>query len=220
MKRQGPIGILTLFYSINPHTRLVVAGKNRNFAYMSSTVFLIGYMGSGKTTLGEAVATATGCSFMDLDDYIERTAGMTIREIFDTKGEPAFREMEREAMLTLADSGIDLVACGGGTPCHGDNMELLNRYGLTVYLKAPHSSLLSRLKEGRAKRPLIARLSDGELSDFITAQLTAREPYYSQACVSFDSSRLESVPQVEESVKEFLEVVSHHIPDFPKPQKP
>ena len=187
---------------------------------MSSTIFLIGYMGSGKTTLGEAVAAATGCSFMDLDDYIEQTAGMTIREIFNTRGEAAFRQMEREAMLALASRGIDLVACGGGTPCFADNMEMLNSSGLTVYLKAPHSSLLSRLKEGRAKRPLIARLNDEELADFITSQLSVREPFYSQATVSFDSSRLESIEQVEASVKDFLELVSSNIPDFPKSIKP
>lgn len=187
---------------------------------MSSTIFLIGYMGSGKTTLGKAVAAATGCSFVDLDDYIEHTAGMTIREIFDTRGEAAFREMEREAVLSLAGRGINLVACGGGTPCHGDNMRMLDASGLTVYLKAPHSSLLSRLKEGRAQRPLIARLNDEELSAFISTQLAAREPFYSRAGMSFDSSRLESAAEIEASVNEFIELVSTHIPDFPKPLRP
>lgn len=173
------------------------------------TTFLIGYMGSGKTTLGRAVAARTGIRFIDLDDYIEEREGCTIREIFASRGEEAFRAIEREALAEVSALTDTLVACGGGTPCFSGNMELMNSRGTTVYLTAPHSSLLSRLKEGRAKRPLIASLSDAELDTFITDQMSWRHPYYSQATLTFDSSRLESQDQVDRSVDEFLKLIGY-----------
>lgn len=173
------------------------------------TTFLIGYMGSGKTTLGRAVSARTGVRFIDLDDYIEQREGCTIREIFATRGEAAFRDIERQALAEVCAMTDTLVACGGGTPCFGDNMEVMNSRGLTVYLDAPHSSLLSRLKEGRAARPLIASLSDDELGEFITTQLERRLPYYTRATLSFDSSRLEDPDQVNESVDRFLKLIGY-----------
>ena len=173
------------------------------------TTFLIGYMGSGKTTLGRAVAARTGIRFIDLDDYIEEREGCSIREIFASRGEDAFRAIERDALQKVSRMADTLVACGGGTPCFGDNMDLLNRCGLTVYLDAPHESLLSRLKEGRAKRPLIAGLSDEELDEFIVRQMEWRRPHYSRAALRFDSSRLESVEEVAESVEKFLKLIEH-----------
>jgi shikimate kinase len=176
---------------------------------LMDTTFLIGYMGSGKTTLGRAVAARTGIRFIDLDDYIEEREGCTIREIFASRGEEAFRAIEREALAEVSALSDTLVACGGGTPCFSGNMELMNSRGTTVYLTAPHSSLLSRLKEGRAKRPLIASLSDAELDTFITDQMSWRHPYYSQATLTFDSSRLESLDQVDRSVDEFLKLIGY-----------
>lgn len=187
--------------------------KNCNFALMS-TIFLIGYMGSGKTTLGRAAAKALGLRFIDLDDYIEEREGMSIREIFGTRGEATFRAIEREALIEVsrqADSAGSIVACGGGTPCHADNMELLKRHGVTVWLDAPHSSLLSRLKEGRDKRPLIASLSDDELSRFISTQLDQRRPYYRQAMMRLDSSRLESDGEVSDTVGMFCRLVAGYL---------
>lgn len=165
-------------------------------------------MGSGKTTLGRAVADRTGIRFVDLDDYIEERESMTIKEIFATRGEQSFRDLERDALreLSLGDGDV-LVACGGGTPCFGDNMALMNSVGITVYLDAPHGRLLERLKLGRDKRPLIASLSDDELSAFILSQLEWREPFYRQAALKFDSSRLETTAQVAESVDEFLKII-------------
>ena len=173
------------------------------------TTFLIGYMGSGKTTLGHAVSARTGVRFIDLDDYIESREGCSIREIFATRGEQAFRDIERQALAEVSGLSDTLVACGGGTPCFGDNMDIMNSRGLTVYLDAPHPSLLSRLKEGRAKRPLIASLTDDELDRFIREQLGRRLPYYTRAGLSFDSSRLETPEQVNESVDRFLKLIGY-----------
>lgn len=173
------------------------------------TTFLIGYMGSGKTTLGRAVAARTGVRFIDLDDYIEEREGCTIKEIFASRGEEAFRAIEREAIDEVSRLDDTLVACGGGTPCFGNNMDIMNERGLTVYLNAPHSSLLSRLKKGRAKRPLIASLTDDELDTFIYKQMQWREPHYSRAALTFDSSRLEDTDQVAGSVDSFLKLIGY-----------
>lgn len=175
-----------------------------------NTIFLIGYMGSGKTTLGRALARRLGRPFIDLDDYIEQWQGLTVSEIFSRHGEQHFRDLEREALGRVASSGGAIVACGGGTPCFGDNMDRLNASGLTVYLQAPHSSLLRRLSEGKAKRPLIADLDDESLASFITTQLALRDPYYTRATLSFDSSRLEDETQIHDSVEAFVNLIANH----------
>ena len=131
------------------------------------TTFLIGYMGSGKTTLGRAVAARTGIRFIDLDDYIEEREGCTIREIFASRGEEAFRAIEREALAEVSALSDTLVACGGGTPPLSGQQEVVDSRGATVYLPAPPSSLLSRPEGGRAKRPLHASLADARVVTFI-----------------------------------------------------
>lgn len=170
-------------------------------------IFLIGYMASGKTTLGRALADATKRSFIDLDDYIEARQGQSISEIFASRGESAFRDMEREALAEVAamtDSTL-VVACGGGTPCFGDNMELMERAGVTVMLEAPVDVILRRLRLERSKRPLVASLDgNGELEKYVRDNLDRRRPYYSRAAHVFDSSRLESVEEIDRSVKAFI----------------
>ena len=104
-------------------------------------IFLIGYMGSGKSTLGKALAQRCDIRFIDLDDYIEERAGKKIREIFAEDGEAAFRDLERRMLLEVSDMDNVLVACGGGTPCFGDNMELMNSRGITVLLQTSHERL-------------------------------------------------------------------------------
>lgn len=168
-------------------------------------IFLIGYMGSGKSTLGNALAPLTGLRFIDLDDYIESREGMKITEIFSTRGEQAFREMERAALAEVAAMEDVIVGCGGGTPCRPGAMELMNDRGTTVYLDASFPRLLARLKEGRAKRPLIARLDDEELASFISSSLETRMPYYSLASESFPSDRLEDEGQIAESCAAFID---------------
>ncbi|MCM1355840.1 MAG: shikimate kinase [Staphylococcus sp.] len=169
------------------------------------TIFLIGYMGCGKSTLGRNLARRCDISFIDLDDYIEAKAGKKIREIFADEGEAAFRELERRTLIEVSEMDNTLVACGGGTPCFGDNMELMNKRGLTVLLQTSHQRLLERLKRGRAKRPLIASLSDEELDRFIGEQLAIRMPHYSKAAVTFDSTTLENEDEIEEKCAAFIE---------------
>lgn len=170
-------------------------------------IFLIGYMASGKTTLGRALADVTKRSFVDLDDYIEARQGQTISSIFATLGEAAFRDMEREALteIVAATDRQLVVACGGGTPCFGDNMEVMDRAGVTVMLEAPLEVILRRLRLERSKRPLVASLDgDGELEQYVRVNLDRRRPYYSRATHVFDSSRLESVEEIDQSVRDFI----------------
>lgn len=167
-------------------------------------IFLIGFMGSGKSTLGRALAEATGLDFIDLDTYIERRFHANIREIFAREGEAGFRELERRMLEEVSQFQDVIIACGGGTPCFFDNIHTMNRSGQTVFLEASHSRLLERLKAGRRRRPLIAAMTDDELSDYITDALNRRMPHYSQAYDTFCADWLDSRQMIDESVALFI----------------
>lgn len=163
----------------------------------------MGFMGSGKTTLGTALHSATGVDFVDLDDAIEERAGKTIKQIFAEQGEEAFRQLETETLALVATRG-GVVACGGGTPCFGNNMELMNELGTTVWLQAPVDLLVNRLIVATAKRPLIAGMSRQQLHDYVVKTVEARTPHYSRATQSFDASDLDTLEGIERSVKSFV----------------
>tara|TARA_B100000035_G_scaffold152469_1_gene129879 strand:+ start:138 stop:629 length:492 start_codon:yes stop_codon:yes gene_type:complete len=142
-------------------------------------VFLIGYMASGKSTLGKALAKALALPFIDLDVEIERTAGASITEIIDTKGELHFRKAESAVLKDLLEqheSGV--FALGGGTPVFYNHMDLLNAEGETIFLDVPVGELAKRL-EGDVKRPLIQNKED--VAEFVAKHLFERRPYYSEA---------------------------------------
>lgn len=168
-------------------------------------IFLIGYMGSGKSTLGYALSKATGLTFIDLDTYIENRYHKSVSGIFAERGEEGFRLIER-AMLAEVSSFEDvIVACGGGTPCFFDNAEVMNSAGTTVLLETSIDSLHRRLKHGKTKRPLIAGMTDEELRDHIAAALEKRRPFYSKSQHTFGSDQLEDIRQIRQSVDRFIE---------------
>lgn len=167
-------------------------------------IFLLGFMGCGKTTLGKALHNATGLDFVDLDEAIEARAGMSVREIFSRRGEAAFRRMEREQLrLEAGGHTRTIVACGGGTPCQHGNMSLMNSLGTTVWLQAPVDVLTRRLRLAREQRPLIATLGDTELELFVAETLHRRSPHYAMAHHTFDSSELEDPHQIAAAVSAF-----------------
>lgn len=147
--------------------------------------FLVGFMGSGKSTLGKVSSRELGCGFVDLDKYISYSEGMSVSELFATRGEAYFRECEAKYLRLIIDQGGHMViATGGGTPCHSSNMELMNRSGVTVYLKMEPGMLLSRLERSGSKRPKIEGLTAEQLQKYIESLLTEREPYYMLAKIT------------------------------------
>jgi shikimate kinase len=165
-------------------------------------IFLIGYMGSGKTTLGRALAKEMKFDFIDLDIYIETRYCRSVRDIFAERGEDGFREIERNMLHEIADFENVIVACGGGTPCHFDNMDVMLSHGTTVFLSVPIPRLVQRLclPGSRMKRPLVADKTDSEMAEYISKALEERLPYYNRAKITFDGSKLETASQIGESI--------------------
>lgn len=164
-------------------------------------IFLIGYMGSGKTTLGKAYARAMQLQFIDLDWYIEERFHKTVQELFEERKEDGFREIERNMLHEVAEFEDVIIACGGGTPCFFDNMEYMNGKGETVFLDASLEVLFRRLKIAKSKRPLLMDKSDEELMDVIQNALRIRVPFYSQAKYVFNAESLEDREQISCSVQ-------------------
>jgi len=176
-----------------------------------NAIFLIGYMGCGKTTLGMALAQHMQVPFVDLDDYIEERCEATVKEIFAKVGEQGFREIERKCLEEVAQQaqGV-IVACGGGTPCQPGNMELMNSRGLTIWLTTSPERIASRLSlpEQKAKRPLIASMDDSEILDYVKSHLAMREPHYSQAHITFDSTSLESIEEIDATARQLAHLLT------------
>ena len=174
---------------------------------LSRPIFLLGYMCSGKTTLGVALAEALDVCFVDLDQFIEERQGCSVADIFRLKGEKAFRHFEEEALNELLTSFAErgaVIALGGGTPCRPGVMEKLNENGITVHLTAPVSRIVERLLIEGDKRPLIAGKQPDELTEYVTATLQQRNGFYTKAQHTFDSSRLETRQEIDSSVKDFI----------------
>ncbi|MDE5874130.1 MAG: shikimate kinase [Muribaculaceae bacterium] len=167
-------------------------------------LFIIGYMGSGKTTFGKALASATGLTFIDLDFYIEQRFHATVSEIFAEHGEEGFRKIERDMLREVADFEDVIISCGGGTPCFFDNMDFMNSHGHTLWLQASRESLFSRLIRKREKRPLLAGHTDEEIREIIDNQLKAREPHYSKAAHTWKSDSLEDRRQIDDNIADFI----------------
>jgi shikimate kinase len=165
--------------SVNSPFTASLQGNERS---SGGKVFLIGFMGSGKTHWGKIWAEKNGLNFYDLDEIVEAKAGKPIAAIFEKEGEEHFRKMETEALQTFTKKDNCIIACGGGAACFNDNMQWMNENGTTVYLLATPQYILSRVKaEEKAKRPLINKLNEAELLFFIEQKLKEREPFYTQA---------------------------------------
>ncbi|MDR0757123.1 MAG: shikimate kinase [Tannerella sp.] len=153
-------------------------------------IFFIGYMGAGKTTMGKEFSMQTGLSFIDLDVFIENRYHKTIRQIFEEKGETAFREIERKALHEVADIENTVISTGGGTPCFFDNMTFMNEKGTTVYLKVSIDELARRVELNKNARPVLKNLSGDGLKQFISKTLAERSVYYEQAKIIFEAEQM------------------------------
>ena len=148
---------------------------------MSNLIYLIGYMGSGKTTVGKALAKKLGYTFIDMDDAIIEQTGKSISELFELHGEQGFREIEKQYLHSTFDFKKTIISTGGGAPCFFDNMEQINAHGTCFYIKMSVGGLFNRLTNAKDERPLLKNLNDEELKAFIELNLSKREPFYSKA---------------------------------------
>lgn len=160
------------------------------------SIILIGYMCAGKTTVGRALAKKLGCTFYDLDWYVEERYHTKVARIFAEEGESRFRELERRMLHEVAAFEDIVLSCGGGTPCFFDNMDYMNATGRTFYLKASPEILMQHLAISKGERPLLKGKSPEELRTFITEQLTLRAPFYEKAQHIIDINVLDSFSKI------------------------
>lgn len=158
-------------------------------------------MGTGKTTLGRALALDMGMSFCDLDQYIEQRYMRSVSRIFSELGQDEFRKIEARLLREVGEFEDIVISCGGSTPLYYGNMEYMKAQGKSVWLDTPVPVLFRRLRVASATRPLIAGKNDEQLMQFITEELERRNVSYSEAEYRYSGERLESVEQVAESVQ-------------------
>jgi shikimate kinase len=149
-------------------------------------VYIIGFMGSGKSTTGKKLAAALDWSFIDLDKKIEEHTGKLIPDLFSQYGETWFRIVEAEVLRTLLDETNTVISTGGGTPCHDKNLDYMLETGLTVYLKLTPGQLKNRLTGSKNVRPLIKDLGPDDLLGFIENKLSLREKWYNRAEITVE----------------------------------
>ena len=160
-------------------------------------IFLIGYMGSGKTTIGKLLADKLGYGFVDMDTHIEEKQFKSVSQIFAERGEDEFRRLEQKCLHEIADFDRVIIATGGGAPCFFDNIEYMNAHGLTIYLKLSPTELATRLELiGGNKRPLLANRKGEELRQFIADGLAKREDFYEKAKHSLSGEINETVDAI------------------------
>ena len=170
-------------------------------------IFLTGYMGAGKTTLGKAFARRMDISFIDLDWYIEERFHKTVGELFTERGETGFRELERNMLHEVAEFENVVISTGGGTPCFFDNMDFMNQTGKTVFLDVYPDVLFRRLRVAKQQRPILQGKEDDELKVFIVQALEKRALFYHQAQYVFNADELEDRWQIETSVQRLQQLL-------------
>jgi shikimate kinase len=148
---------------------------------LNQKIFLIGFMGCGKSKLGKATALKLEVSFLDLDTLIETINHQSIPQLFENLGEEGFRIKEKEALQQSVMANNAIIATGGGAPCFFDNMDWMNNNGVTIFIDTPVNVLADRLINAKVERPLVKGKSYEELLDFIATKLNERRPFYEQA---------------------------------------
>lgn len=169
-------------------------------------IYLIGYMGAGKTTFGKQVAKKLGLRFIDTDDYIVNRNKASINDIFKQHGEYGFRMIERAALKEISNGDNLVVATGGGLPCFYDNMAYMKKHGISVYLKVGENELADRLDSIKASRPLLKDKSREELKQSVHDMLQTREPYYNRANIIVDATdETNAADMIVMSLKPYME---------------
>jgi shikimate kinase len=168
-------------------------------------IFLIGFMASGKTTVGFELAKILNYEFIDLDAYIEEKYNKTIKQIFEQRGEDYFRIIENEALREVVSiEGNLVIAAGGGTSSFYNSIDLMNRTGLTIYLKAEIAELVARLIDSKTDRPLLWGKTPQELNEYIIRVLDERKKYYEKAKITVEISNI-NINQLAHTIKAAIE---------------
>lgn len=169
-------------------------------------VYLIGYMGCGKTTIGKRLAKSLGWDVIDMDSRIESRYRKTIPDIFASEGEDSFRKKERFILEELSSLENVVVSTGGGAPCFFDNIDVMNSSGLCVYIRMTPEALAARLRNAKSNRPLLKDKTEAELTNFIKEQLEKRRAFYEQARYVIDNDN--GTP--EEAAAKIAELLNTH----------
>ncbi|MGC4130637.1 MAG: shikimate kinase [Bergeyella sp.] len=174
-------------------------------------ISLIGYMGCGKTHISKLLSKRLNFKGIDLDMVISENDGLSVSEIFQTKGELYFRKRERALLETLLKSEKEtILSLGGGTPVYYNNIEIINEFSVSIYLRTNIPTLTERLLRQKSKRPLIAKLNDEDIPEYIAKHLFERNPYYNQAYITVDTDNKKDTEIVEEIVEKLTAL--HHLP--------
>jgi shikimate kinase len=173
---------------------------NNDKSKETGLIFLVGFMGCGKTTLGRKLASRMDYPFIDLDHVLEAKAGMTIAQYFSTHGEDAFRKLESEILKQTDYPENAIISTGGGLPCFFDNMDWINAHGRSIYIQLSPKTLAQRLSNEKNQRPLLRDRQGDELVAFIGEKLDEREPFYRRASIVADGLGL-NAERAEEMLK-------------------
>lgn len=168
-------------------------------------ISLLGYMGSGKSHISKNLSQKINFKLIDLDQKISEQHGISIPEIFQTRGEIYFRKEEKRILEQLLNSEENLIlSLGGGTPVYYDNMNIINQKSKSIFLRASVNTLTNRVLLQKNSRPLISKLEDSDIPEFIAKHLFERNPYYSQAHFSIDTDS-KSASEISEEIIKKLE---------------
>ena len=147
-------------------------------------IYLVGYMGAGKTTVARRLANHLGWEVVDTDAMFEEKYRISVCDFFNKYDEPLYRKLESEVLKSTADLENVVVSTGGGTACYFDNMDWMNQHGLTVFLRISQKAVVDRLLHAKRKRPLAEGKTESELTEFVTRHYTERLPFYEQAKIT------------------------------------
>ena len=174
--------------------------------YAMKNIYLVGFMGSGKSYLGKYLSEKFNQKFLDLDQFIEDSVQISIPQIFSSIGEEGFREKEANLLRKTADFNQYIISCGGGTPCFNDNMQWIKEHGISIYLKTTEEILFKRLNNQKSGRPLLSNMSDEDLRNFISKKIIEREKFYVQADYIYLQSEDNDIPiDLEKFIEDMLQ---------------
>ncbi len=170
-------------------------------------IILIGYMGVGKTTLGQSLSRKLNCKFCDLDWFIEENMDKTISQIFAEHGEDGFRRVEQQMLHKVAEKENMVISVGGGTPCFFDNIEFMNEHAKTIYIQASPETLKTHIRMGNSKRPLVDGKTDEEMLQYIIKSLKKREPFYLKAHYKVQIGTITNNEQIDKYVDAIRNII-------------